>query len=155
MPELLMIQQDGAMVTVSGIELLAMTYRAVLQAIARRRRDGLASQELHDLARALRAAHTMSLECRQVDDAADAVADWRVPVGVRLVQRRRGSIPSPTVERPDSAAGRVREARSPPRRQDLRQLRRAPLLVLAKERDARDRARRPDLLGILGAEKRV
>jgi hypothetical protein len=49
--------QHGGAVTLTGGTMLASAYRATLAGIARRRRDGLPSHDLQELARALRRAH--------------------------------------------------------------------------------------------------
>ncbi len=65
-----MIEQRGDTVIVSGAQMLAAAYRAVLHAIARRRLDGLPSADLQQLARALRRAHEVSLGRRELAEAA-------------------------------------------------------------------------------------
>ena len=58
--ECVVISQDGDSVTIRGAPLLAALYRGVLQAIQRRRLDGLPSADLQQLARALRRAQDVA-----------------------------------------------------------------------------------------------
>lgn len=143
--------QSGDSVTVAGAELLAQTYRAVLDAIARRRRDGLPTADLLQLARALRGAHDeavrrsglsphMSLERHEgavVDrrgaccDHQQSRDDWCTTgeAAILLGLSRR------SVQRLAKAPGGL-EARRAGRTWLLRT---APLLVQARERRTRDR----------------
>jgi excisionase family DNA binding protein len=56
-----MIEQTGDAVTLSGAAILAQAYRATLDGIARRRRDGMPVTDLLELARALRRAHDAAM----------------------------------------------------------------------------------------------
>ena len=63
------ITQHGAAVTIRGAPTLAAAYRATLAGIARRRRDGLPSGDLQELARALRRAHIDAMSQPRHKDA--------------------------------------------------------------------------------------
>jgi excisionase family DNA binding protein len=133
------IVRAGGSVTISGAALLAQTYRAVLDGIARRRRDGYPTHDLLELARALRAAHAVSLERRKVatpgasstgsngQDLSDRLSVAEAANILRLSKRQVQRL----AKSPGGLSG-VRAGR-------IWSLDRAPVLALAERRARRDR----------------
>ena len=128
-----LIMQDCDSVTIRGAPLLAATYRAVLQAIARRRRDGLPSHDLQTLAQALYRAH-MSPPRHELATIADhppcsthqSACDWcDVAEAANILRLSRRQVQR--MARDPGGLDATRVGR-------IWLLRRAPLLVLARER---------------------
>jgi hypothetical protein len=118
--------------------MLGMVYRCVLLGIRARRADGLPFNDLQELARALYRAHDMSLKRHEVDTDSDTSPCWDDQSACDWCDTAEASALLGCSRR---QIQRMARATGPDAIQVGRiwMLRRAPLLVLATERRARDR----------------